>query len=99
MDLRFHEGGKEGGPLTPGSTVFAKMEFFGMDVIIPEDDGLQLIITQTGEDYLPSPVSTLPVSLNLGSNSILSLSMVTRDCTNLFLPPMHSPYPQCASEE
>jgi hypothetical protein len=99
MDLRFHEGGKEGGPLAPGSTVIAKMEFFGMDVVIPEGDGVQLIITQTGEDYLPSPVSTMPVSLGLGSQSVLSLSTTSRDCTNLFLPPMHSPYAQCANED
>jgi hypothetical protein len=99
MDLRFHEGGKEGGPLAPGSTVTAKMEFFGMDVVIPEGDGVQLIITQTGEDYLPSPVSTMPVSLGLGSQSVLSLSTASRDCTDLFLPPMHSPYSQCATED
>ena len=99
MDLRFHEGGKEGGPLAPGSTVIAKMEFFGMDVVIPEGDGVQLIITQTGEDYLPSPVSTMPVSLGLGSQSVLRLSTASRDCTNLFLPPMHSPYPQCATKD
>ena len=36
MDLRFHDGGKDGEVLSPGSTVIAKMEFFGMDVIIPE---------------------------------------------------------------
>ena len=123
MDLRFHEGGKEGDILTPGSTVIAKMEFFGMDVlipagdisagirvtaveeffgmdvVIPENDGIQLIITQTGEDYVPSPVSTMPVSLGMGSQSVLSLSTISRDCNDLFLPPMHSDYPQCTAEE
>ena len=57
MDLRFHAGGNEGQTLTPGSTVLAKMEFFGMDVIVPAGDGITLLITQTGEDYVPSPVS------------------------------------------
>ncbi len=98
MDLRFHAGGKEGETLVPGSTVMAKMEFFGMDVVIPEGDGIQLIVSQTGEDYVPSPVSMMPVSLSLGSESVLSLSSVYRDCSNLFLPPMHLEYPHCNVE-
>ncbi len=96
MDLRFHAGGKEGGPLAPGATVIAKMEFFAMDVIVPADDGIQLIISQTGEDYVPSPVSTAPVSISLDAASILSLSSVERGCDDLFLPPMQGAYPQCA---
>ena len=98
MDLRFHEGGGNGEILTPGETVIAKMEFFGMDVIIPSGDAINLIITQTGEDYVPSPVSTMPVTLSLDSSSLLGLSTTNRDCTDLFLPPMHPPYPQCSFE-
>ena len=98
MDLRFHAGGKEGEMLVPGNTVIAKMEFFGMDVVVPEGDGINLIISQTGEDYVPSPSSTMPVSLGLGSESVLSLSSVNRDCSNLFLPPMHQGYPHCHDE-
>ena len=98
MDLRFHEGGGDGEILTPGETVIAKMEFFGMDVIIPSGDAINLIITQTGEDYVPSPVSTMPVTLSLDSSSLLGLSTANRDCTNLFLPPMHLSYPQCSFE-
>ena len=95
MDLRFHAGGKDGEVLTPGQTVNAKMEFFGMDVIVPAGDAIQLIITQTNEDYIPSPVSTTPVSVDLSSNSILGLSMVKRTCADLFLPPMQEPYASC----
>ena len=98
MDLRFHNGGKDGEVLSPGSTVIAKMEFFGMDVIIPEGDGIQLILSQTGEDYIPSPISMMPVSVSMGVGSILSLSSVVRDCNQLFLPPMHSDYPFCIHE-
>ncbi|MCP2507483.1 MAG: CocE/NonD family hydrolase [Candidatus Thalassarchaeaceae archaeon] len=96
MDLRFYDGGKEGQVLNPGQTVIAKMEFFGMDVIIPEGDSIQLIISQTGEDYVPSPVSTFPVTLGLDASSILGLSIVNRTCSDLFLPPMHEPYVQCS---
>ena len=92
MDLRFHEGGNQGSPLVPGQTVLAKMEFFGMDVVVPEGDGIRLIISQTGEDYVPSPVSTFPVSLSLGSESTLSLPSLDRGCSDLFLPPMQQPY-------
>jgi len=98
MDLRFHDGGKDGEVLSPGSTVIAKMEFFGMDVIVPEGDGIQLIISQTGEDYIPSPVSMMPVSVSMGVGSVLSLSYVVRDCNQLFLPPMQSEYPFCIVE-
>ena len=95
MDLRFHAGGKEGQTLIPGETVTAKMEFFGMDVIVPEGDGIQLIISQTGEDYIPSPISTTPITLILDSSSFLGLSTVYRNCDDLFLPPMHEPYTGC----
>ena len=95
MDLRFYNGGNNGEVLNPGSTVIAKMEFFGMDVVIPAEDGVHLIITQTGEDYIPSPISTLPVSISIDSNSILGLSTITRTCDDFFLPPMHEIYADC----
>ena len=98
MDLRFHAGGKEGQTLTPGSTVLAKMEFFGMDVVVPAGDGVTLLITQTGEDYVPSPVSTQAVTISLDSTSVLGLSSVNRTCSDLFLPPMQEPYPFRQSE-
>jgi len=88
MDLRFHAGGKNGEVLTPGETVVAKMEFFAMDVFVPAGDGIRLIITQTGDDYVPSPVSIQPVTVSLDSSSTLSLSTVKRTCNDLFLPPM-----------
>ncbi len=95
MDLRFYNGGREGQVLVPGSTVIAKMEFFGMDVVVPAGDGVSLLISQTGEDYVPSPVSTQPVSISLNSMSVLGLSTVNRTCSDLFLPPMQEPYPHC----
>ena len=78
MDLRFHAGGKEGQTLIPGETVTAKMEFFGMDVIVPEGDGIQLIISQTGEDYVPSPISTTPITLILDSSSFWGYQLCTK---------------------
>ena len=66
-----------------------------MDVVIPAEDGFHLIITQTGEDYIPSPVSMQPVSISLDSNSVLGLSTISRTCEDLFLPPMHEMYANC----
>ena len=95
MDLRFHAGGKEGQVLLPGQTVTANMEFLGMDVVVPAGDSIQLIISQTGEDYVPSPVSVQPVNIALDGSSFLSLTIVERSCSDLFLPPMQEPYPFC----
>ena len=95
MDLRFSDGGKEGRVLLPGETVLAQMEFFAMDVVIPAGDSLILVISQTGEDYVPSPVSTFPVTVFLDDRSTLSLSTVSRTCDDLFLPPMQENYPMC----
>ena len=78
MDLRFHAGGKEGEVLGPGETVNAKMEFFGMDVLIPAGDGIHLIITQRGEDYVPSPESLPPDTLGVVDPSSLSLTTLQR---------------------
>ena len=99
MDLRFAEGGKQANQLPPGATVIAKMEFFPMDVVVPAGDGIRLIITQTGDDYVPSPVSMQPVTISLDGSSVLSLSTVVRTCDDLFLPPMQEPYPFCSEEE
>ena len=96
MDLRYSDGGKDGKVLIPGETVLAKMEFFAMDVVIEAGDSLILVVTQTGEDYVPSTVSTLPVTVFLDDRSTLSLSTVTRTCDDLFLPPMQEEYPQCS---
>ena len=96
MDLRFHAGGKQADILAPGETVLAKMEFFGMDVVLPAGDTLLLTITQTSDDYVPSPVSVQPVTVSLDAASTLSLSTVERTCEDLFLPPMQEPYPWCA---
>ena len=98
MDLRFADGGKDGNVLFPGETVLAKMEFFGMDVVLEAGDNLILVITQTGRDYIPSAASTLPVTVSLDAQSTLSLSTVDRTCDDLFLPPMQDVYPQCSNE-
>ena len=99
MDLRFHAGGKQGQSLTPGSTVIAKMQFFAMDVFIEAGDGVKLVITQTGEDYVPSAVSLQSVTISLDESSVFSMSSSMRSCDDLFMPPMMTEsYPMCPEE-
>ena len=99
MDLRFADGGKSGQVLVPGQTVLAKMEFFAMDVVVSAGDSIRLVITQTGMDYVPSAVSTQPVTVFLDESSTLSLSTVSRTCEDLFVPVMHEVHPHCAVEK
>ena len=84
MDLRFHAGGRDGSTVFIGTTVTAMMEFFPMDVVVPAGHSIRLIITQTGEDYIPSAACVGPVSLDLGENSILTLPIINRTSEDYF---------------
>ena len=52
MDVRYHEGGSEPQTVTPGQEITMMMEFQAIDAIVPAGDGIRLIMTDTGEDYL-----------------------------------------------
>jgi len=84
MDLRFHAGGKQGSQLAPLQTVVAMMEFFPMDVVIPAGSTIELVISQTGEDYVPSAAAVGPVQLDLSDESILTLPIVNRTSGDYF---------------
>ena len=88
MDLRFHAGGRDGQEvLTPLVSVNALMEFLPMDVILQPGDGLLLTVTQTGEDYVPSPLATGGVTIDW-AQSTLTLPTIDRPCETLFQVPM-----------
>ena len=86
MDLRYHSGGTEYNVLIPGETVNAKMEFFAMDVIIPEGHYIRLSLSDIGEDYLP-PSNTAPVEIGINENSVLRLHEINYDNKLVFEPP------------
>ena len=86
MDLRYHAGGTEYHVLSPGQTVNAKMEFFAMDVLIPEGHKIRLSLTDIGDDYLP-PSNTAPVEIGINENSILRLHEINTDNKIFFEPP------------
>ena len=85
MDLRYHAGGYEAQTVIPGSTVTMLMEFQGMDVLLPAGHALELVLTQTGEDYLPPACgNACPVSVQTGT---MSLPLIDRDGSNVLITP------------
>ena len=85
MDLRYAAGGTQMQPVVPGMALTAMMEFEPLDVIIPAGHKLRLTFTPTGEDYLPSAVSS-PVLIDQGA-SILRLPTIERGMDAFFTPP------------
>ena len=43
--------------ITPFTTVVAKMEFMPLDVFLSAGESIHFTVTQTGEDYVPSPAA------------------------------------------
>jgi len=61
------------------------MEFQGMDVILPAGHALEIVLTQTGEDYLPPACSNAcPITVNSGT---LSIPTIVRDDANALITP------------
>jgi len=88
MDLRYHAGGRDcNQPCLVIGTVNAKMQLFAMDVVVPAGSTLELTISQTDEDYIPSPVSSGYVTIGTNANSILTLPIIERSESDLFMPP------------
>jgi hypothetical protein len=88
MDLRFHAGGRDGVAVIPAfSTVVAQMEFMPLDVFLSAGESIHFTVTQTGEDYVPSPAASGDYSINWAA-STLTLPLVERSCEELFQVPM-----------
>ena len=65
------------------------MEFNPMDVIVPKGHTIQLVVTETGEDYLPSPCASLGMTIFAGYQ-VLNLPTLDRpiDHENWFNSPI-----------
>ena len=63
------------------------MEFMPMDVVLQEGEGIILTVSQTGEDYVPSPGASGTVFIDW-SQSTLTLPLIERSCDDLFQAPM-----------
>ena len=90
MNLRFHAGGRDGVvKIAPFRTVIAKMQFMPLDVFISSGETIHFTVTQTGEDYVPSPAAAGYFTVNWAA-STLTLPLVERTCDDLFQAPMQN---------
>jgi hypothetical protein len=89
MDFRFADGGRDGNlALVAFTTVTAKMEFMPMDVYLEAGESIHITLSQTGDDYVPSPAAVGGYTINWAA-STLTLPLVNRTCDDLFQAPMH----------
>ena len=77
MDVRYRDGGYEALPTSPMTNYRMLMEFNPMDVIVPKGHTIQLVVSETGEDYLPSPCASSGMTIFAGYQ-ILTLPTVDR---------------------
>ena len=88
MDYRFHAGGRDGQlALIPYVEVTGYMEFMPMDVFLSAGESITILMTQTGQDYVPSSSSVGGYSIDW-DESTLTLPIVMRTCDDLFQAPM-----------
>ena len=79
MDVRYRDGGFDAKTVTPFTTYTMLMEFNPIDAIIPADHEISIVLTESGEDYLPSACAALGMGVNIDSSSTLSLPLIERD--------------------
>jgi len=87
MDVRYHAGGSNPQTVTPGQEVIMMMEFQAIDALIPAGDGIRLIMTDTGEDYLAPACGHACIMHVLPTLSDLRLPLLDdRNATPLIVP-------------
>ena len=79
MDVRYRDGGYDAQNVVPFATYTMQMEFNPIDAIIPAGHGIEIVLTENGEDYLPSPCANFGLQVNADSSSVLSLPLIDRD--------------------
>ena len=77
MDVRYRDGGYESQAASPLSEYTMMMEFNPMDVRVPAGHSIELIITEAGEDYLPSPCAAIGMTIS-GGEQPLGLPLTDR---------------------
>jgi hypothetical protein len=89
MDVRYRDGGHEANPAAPFSNYLMLMEFNPMDVDLNAGAVIEVVLTESGEDYLPSPCAAIGLSVNIDESSTLSLPLIERpaDDDRWFLAP------------
>jgi len=89
MDVRYRDGGYEAKTALPFSAYTMLMEFNPMDVDLDAGAVIEVVMTETGEDYLPSPCAVVGMNVNIDASSTLSLPLIDRpvDDDRWFLAP------------
>ena len=77
MDVRYRDGGYDAKPTSPMTSYRMLMEFNPMDVVVPEGHTIQLVISESGEDYLPSPCASAGMTIFAGYQ-VLTLPTIDR---------------------
>ena len=78
MDVRYRDGGHEAKTTFPLSSYLMLMEFNPMDVNLQAGAEIEVVLTESGEDYLPSPCAAIGLNVNLDASSTLSLPLIDR---------------------
>ena len=78
MDVRYRDGGHDAKVVTPFTTYLMQMEFNPIDAIIPAGNEISIVLTESGEDYLPSACAAIGMGINADSSSTLSLPLIER---------------------
>jgi len=80
MDVRYRDGGYDAKIVNPVfETYLMKMEFNPIDAIIPAGNEIRIELTESGEDYLPSPCAQIGLNVNIDESSELGLPLIVRD--------------------
>ncbi len=89
MDVRYRDGGYEAQTALPFSAYTMLMEFNPMDVDLLAGAVIEVVLTESGEDYLPSPCAAVGLNVNFDAESTLSLPLIDRpaDDERWFLAP------------
>ena len=61
MDIRYRDGGYNAQATAPLTSYTMLMEFNPLDVVVPAGHSLRIVLTESGEDYLPSPCASNPL--------------------------------------
>ena len=78
MDLRYRDGGYEAKTVLPSQSYVMLMEFNPLDVYLPAGHSIRVELTESGEDYLPSPCAATGISVSLDDSSVLGLPLISR---------------------
>ena len=78
MDVRYRDGGYDAKTVTPFTTYLMKMEFNPIDAIIPAGNEISIVLSESGEDYLPSACAAIGMGVNIDASSTLSLPLIER---------------------